>query len=87
MENRNKCCLFFKKAYKESEGESVFRRFWRFFVSPPDISFGLLAVLTETEKLCFIDELGKLKPFMWTEDFKMLKRELLKAVVLARLQS
>lgn len=77
----------FSRKLTDSEGESVFRRFWRFFVSPPDISFGLLAVLTETEKLCFIDELGKLKPFMWTEDFKMLKRELLKAVVLARLQS
>lgn len=75
---------FFKEANKNTE--SVLKKFWLLFVSPPDIYFGLLAVLTETEKLCLIDQLGALKPFMLTEDFKILKTQLLKKVVLAKLE-
>lgn len=71
-----KAVAFFNETYKITDKVTIFKKCRNLFIKTPSVELGLLEVLSDIENLCFVDNLGKLKPFLWDDDYKALKNDL-----------
>lgn len=72
--------IFFKELHKDSDSKGIMQKCKQLFVKTSSIG-SLLAILVETEKLCFVDDMGKIKQHIWTDGFKQLQNELQQYVI------